>query len=63
MKHIYSFLAVLFCMNMGATAQTLLDEDFETGTTTSVDPNFPDGWSVENSYLALIPQHYYKIFF
>lgn len=52
MKHIYSFLAVLFCMNMGATAQTLLDEDFETGTTTSVDPNFPDGWSVENSYLG-----------
>lgn len=44
MKHIYSFLAVLFCMNMGATAQTLLDEDFETGTTTSVDPNFPGGW-------------------
>lgn len=39
-------------MSMGATAQTLLDEDFETGTTTSVDPNFPDGWSVENSYLG-----------
>lgn len=52
MKHIYSFLAAIFCMSMGATAQTLLDEDFETGTTTSVDPNFPDGWSVENSYLG-----------
>ena len=39
-------------MSMGATAQTLLDEDFETGTTTSVDPNFPDGWSVVNSYLG-----------
>lgn len=52
MKHIYSFLAAIFCMSMGATAQTLLDEDFETGTTTSIDPNFPDGWSVENSYLG-----------
>lgn len=52
MKHIYSFLAAIFCMSMGATAQTLLDEDFETGTTTSVDPNFPDGWSVVNSYLG-----------
>lgn len=39
-------------MNMGATAQTLLDEDFETGTTTTIDPNLPDGWSVVNSYLG-----------
>ena len=38
MKYIYLFLAVLFCMSMSASAQNLLSEDIETGTTIPIDP-------------------------
>ena len=51
MKQIYSFLAAVLCMSATAGAQTtILDEGFETGSTTVVDPNLPEGWTVVGSY-------------
>ena len=49
MKRFYLALAMLAALP-AASAQTILNEGFETTSTDQYSPNFPDGWSTVYSY-------------
>ncbi len=50
MKKLYLALAMLGALPLAASAQTLLNEGFETTSTDQFSPNFPDGWTTIDSY-------------
>ena len=50
MKRFYLALAMLATLPAAASAQTILNEGFETTSTDQYSPNFPDGWSTVDSY-------------
>lgn len=52
MKRIYLVLAMLGCLPFAGTSQTILNEDFETTSTETYDPNISDGWETVDSYLG-----------
>ena len=41
---------MLAALPAAASAQTILNEGFETTSTDQYSPNFPDGWSTVDSY-------------
>ena len=53
MKRFYLALAMLAALPAAASAQTILNEGFETTSTDQYSPNFPDGWSTVDSYTGL----------
>ena len=44
-------------------AQTILSEDFETGSTVDYDPNFSSGWTTEDSYLGNTTKYRWHIYY
>ena len=55
MKRFYLALAMLAALPAAASAQTILNEGFETTSTDQYSPNFPDGWSTVDSYTDKSP--------
>ena len=44
-------------------AQTILSEDFETGSTVDYDPNFSSGWTTEDSYLGNTTKYRWHVYY
>lgn len=50
MKKFYLTLALLGCVPFAAVSQTILNEDFESTSVITYDPNLPTGWSSVDTY-------------
>lgn len=50
MKKFYLCLAMFGCTIFGVSSQTILNEGFETGSVTNIDPNIAEGWTTLDTY-------------
>ena len=63
MKRFYLALAMLAALPAAASAQTILNEGFETTSTDQYSPNFPDGWSTVDSYTGNNDRYRWNIYY
>lgn len=63
MKRFYLALAMLAALPAAASAQTILNEGFETTSTDLYSPNFPDGWSTVDSYTGNNDRYRWNVYY
>ena len=63
MKRFYLALAMLAALPAAASAQTILNEGFETTSTDQYSPNFPDGWSTVDSYTGNNDRYRWNVYY
>ena len=63
MKKIYLALMLFGFTVLAASSQTILSEDFETGSTVTYDPNFQNGWTTIDSYLGDRDDYRWNIYY
>ena len=63
MKRFYLALAMLAALPATASAQTILNEGFETTSTDQYSPNFPDGWSTVDSYTGNNDRYRWNVYY